>query len=150
MFWEWPLKLEINGFFKIKNGRSDVWSSLTYLHQISSEAAWHTYLPKNLTSYVNAPLNQLQVHFQKAVLIPNTSSYLKCDKGLWVWVQLEETFVSRTIDTFLRATLWIKLRTYSPTENFYLYHSHSLNSCGSLQLCRLFPKRFYKLKLNFQ
>ena len=27
----------------------------TYLHQISSDAAWHTYLPKNLTSYVNAP-----------------------------------------------------------------------------------------------
>ena len=39
----------------------------THLHQISSDAAWHTYLPKNLTSYVNAPLERIPPHFESFV-----------------------------------------------------------------------------------
>ena len=46
--------------WKAKFQKWQIWCQIlsdlpTYLHQISSDVAWHTYLPKNLTSYVNAP-----------------------------------------------------------------------------------------------
>ena len=57
---------------KFKIGRSDVRSSLTYppkyLHQISLDAPWHTYLHKNLTSYENAP------HFEICHLVKSFTS----------------------------------------------------------------------------
>ena len=65
-FWKLPFfnPVETNGKRKkIKNGRSDVRSSLTYpptyirYHQMQLDIP--TYLPKNLTSYVNAPLYEL-------------------------------------------------------------------------------------------
>ena len=42
---------------KAKIQKWQIWRQIlsdlpTYLHQISSDAAWHTYLPKNLTSYL--------------------------------------------------------------------------------------------------
>ena len=57
---KWPFDLEKTEKAKIQKWQ--IWRQIlsdlpTYLHQISSVVAWHTYLPKNLTSYVNAPLN---------------------------------------------------------------------------------------------
>jgi hypothetical protein len=60
-FLGWHFNLEME---KAKIQKWQIWRQIlpdlpTYLHQISSDAAWPTYvptyLPKNLTSYMNAP-----------------------------------------------------------------------------------------------
>ena len=50
---------------KAKIHKWQIWRQIlsdlpTYLYQISSDAAWHTYLSKNLTSYVNAPYEEIR------------------------------------------------------------------------------------------
>ena len=79
LFWKWMEKT-ITQKWQIWH---QIFSDLpNYLHRTCSDAAWHTYLPKNLTSYVNAPfVNIIDVFLSFSYLTHHRNSSFRWGKN---------------------------------------------------------------------
>ena len=103
-------------------GREESNQILYYISLFSKIRCNLTYLPKNLTSYVNAPQVEKSGKFTRKVIYPSTDIFTSCLKsncGAYFLV------VTVTYSTYLHRNLTLQMITVLPTAMYELSLHHA-------------------------